>query len=96
MYVYLLDVYAERFCAKVVEKDDEEEEVVVHFDGWSSRYDEIIHIRDGRLRLLSAEQLAEKKKVRKPKVSGTFCCIKGAIARVVGVRTGSGEPHISS
>jgi len=29
-----------RYTAKITEKDVEEEEVVVHFDGWSDRYDE--------------------------------------------------------
>lgn len=61
---------AVRFCAKIVEKDEETEEVLVHFDGWSSRYDELLHIGAGRLRRLSQEQLEKKaQKALKNKVS---------------------------
>lgn len=59
-----------RFSAKVVEKDEETEEVLVHFDGWSSRYDEFLHIGAGRLRRLSQEQLKKRaQKALKNKVS---------------------------
>ena len=58
----------QRFRAKVVEKDEETGEVVVHFDGWSSRYDELIHIGEGRLRPLSQEQLQKASRTCKHKV----------------------------
>ena len=53
----------------MVEKYEETEEVVVHFEGWSARYDELIHIKEGRLRHLSQEMLEKSIKTRKPKVS---------------------------
>ena len=52
----------------MVEKEEESEEVVVHFEGWSSRYDELLHIKDGRLRHLTQEQLEKTRRTRKPKV----------------------------
>lgn len=61
-------VYCQRFCAKVVEKDEETQEVIVHFDGWSSRYDEVINISAGRLRPLTQELLLKTTRKRKPKV----------------------------
>ena len=63
-----LIITIQRFCAKVMEKDEESQGVVVHFDGWSSRYDELLHIRGGRLRHLTQEQLKKKTRIRKPKV----------------------------
>ena len=58
----------------MVEKDAEAEEVLVHFDGWSSRYDEFVHIRADRLRRLSQEQIErlereKQEKALKSKVS---------------------------
>ena len=71
MCFIILCIYGDRFCAKVVEKDEEAEEVVVHFEGWSSRYDELLHIQERRLRCLSQEQLEKKARARKPKVRGS-------------------------
>lgn len=55
----------------MVEKYEDIEEVVVHFDGWSARYDELIHVNEGRLRQLSQEQLLKCVRTRKLKVSDT-------------------------
>ena len=55
----------------MVEKYEDTEEVVVHFDGWSARYDELIHVNEGRLRQMSQEQLLKCVRTRKPKVSDT-------------------------
>ena len=62
--------YQHRYTAKVTEKDVEDEEVVVHFDGWSSRYDEYVSIKSGRLRHISPEKLEqmEREKALKAKV----------------------------
>jgi hypothetical protein len=64
------DCYGKWFCAKVVEKDEETEEIVIHFDGWSSRYDELVHIGEGRLRHLSREQLQKTSRTCKHKPVG--------------------------
>ena len=57
-----------RFVSKVVEVDEDENDVLVHFDGWSSRYDEYLEVGTGRLRWLSDQartrQQDNKKKVR--------------------------------
>ena len=48
----------------MVELDEEEGEVLVHFDRWSSRYDELIAISSGRLQSLSLAKLKELDKER--------------------------------
>ncbi|XP_014479379.1 PREDICTED: uncharacterized protein LOC106746825 isoform X6 [Dinoponera quadriceps] len=50
------------YCAKVVEADWDEREVLVHFDKWSSRYDEWIPMDSSRLREL--QSLPKETKVR--------------------------------
>ena len=55
-----------RYVAKVLEIDEESGEVLVHFDRWSSRYDEYIPIGSGRLRKLTATRLKELQKEREP------------------------------
>ncbi len=58
------DKYGKWYAAKVVEVDEKEREVLVHFDRWSSRYDELISISSGRLQQLSLEKLKELDKER--------------------------------
>ena len=59
-----------RYMARIVEVDEDEGDVLVHFEGWSSRYDEYVEVGSDRLRILTAEalqrvdQLARAKKVR--------------------------------
>ena len=55
-----------RYVAKVLEVDEEGKEVLVHFDRWSSRYDEFIPIGTGRLRKLTLSKLKEIQKERDP------------------------------
>ena len=55
-----------RYVAKVLEIDKDSGEVLVHFDRWSSRYDEYIPIGSGRLRKLTANRLKELQKEREP------------------------------
>ena len=55
-----------RYVAKVLEVDEDSGEVLVHFDRWSSRYDEYITINAGRLRKLTASKLKELQKERDP------------------------------
>ena len=50
--------------AKVTEKDEEDAEVVVHFDGWSSRYDEFVSVKSGALRQISSEKLIQMERER--------------------------------
>ena len=63
------DKYGKWYSAKVVELNQEDKEVLVHFERWSSRYDELIAISSGRLRQLSETRLKElereKEKVKK-------------------------------
>lgn len=57
-------VVLRRYVARVVQVDQEEKEVLIHFEGWNSRYDEWISCNSFRLRPLSMEnkrKLQEKK-----------------------------------
>ena len=53
----------------MIEVDEDDGDVLVHFDRWSSRYDEYIQINSGQLRRLHPARLAkltqERDKVRK-------------------------------
>ena len=51
-----------RYVAKVLEIDEEDMDVFVHFEGWSSRYDEYIDLNCGRLKLLSGDVLEREQK----------------------------------
>ena len=39
-----------RYSAKIVEIDDKDQAVMIHFDGWNSRYDEWLRMDSDRLR----------------------------------------------
>lgn len=64
-----MDKYGKWYVAKVVELEENDKEVLVHFERWSSRYDELISISSGRLRQLSLARLKElekeKEKIKK-------------------------------
>lgn len=45
-----------RYIAKVVEIQPKEDEVLVHFERWNSRYDEYVKMSSGRLRVLVPER----------------------------------------
>lgn len=53
---HLLNFYAViwiflfRYSAKIVEIDEEEKMVMIHFDGWNQRYDEWIEMGSEKLR----------------------------------------------
>ena len=63
------DKYGKWYAARVVELDEKEGEVLVHFERWSSRYDELVPVNGGRLRRLSPARLkeleTEREKVKK-------------------------------
>lgn len=70
MRLEAMDKFGKWYVAKVVKVGEQEEkDVLVHFERWSSRYDEVIPIDSGRLRKLSParqkELEKEKEKVRK-------------------------------
>ena len=58
--VYVCTHALPRFLAKVVETDEEEGEVLVHFSGWSSRFDEWVELNSNRLRTPSKELLQQQ------------------------------------
>ena len=64
-----MDKYGKWYVAKVVELEEGEGEVLIHFERWSSRYDELIAVKSGRLRQLSPARLKqlekEKEKIKK-------------------------------
>ncbi|ESN94960.1 hypothetical protein HELRODRAFT_87257 [Helobdella robusta] len=41
------------YTAKIIGSDAEKDLVLVHFEGWNSRYDEWVHVRSNRLRPLT-------------------------------------------
>ena len=55
-----------RYVAKVLEVDEDSGDILVHFDRWSSRYDEYIPIDAGRLRRLTPSRLKELQKEKDP------------------------------
>ena len=59
-----------RYVAKVMEVDEDSGEVLVHFDRWSSRYDEYIPIAAGRLRKLTPSRLKALQKEKEPVSEG--------------------------
>ncbi len=61
----------------MIEVDEDEKDVLVHFDGWSSRYDEYIKVEDERLRVLSAEALrvAEQNRIKRKVCVCTCVCV---------------------
>lgn len=71
--VEAMDKYGKWYVAKVVELEEEDKEVLVHFEKWSSRYDEYIPLKSGRLHLLSQsrqeEMEREKEKMKKVRLA---------------------------
>ena len=72
MRLEAMDKYGKWYVAKVVELDQSEGEVLVHFERWSSRYDELVPIKSGRLRQLSLAKIKELEK-EKEKVKKVWC-----------------------
>ena len=55
-----------RYAAKVIEVDEDEKDILVHFEGWSSRYDEYVEVESGRLKTLSSDLMQkEQNKAKK-------------------------------
>lgn len=54
--------------------DEEEKDVLVHFMGWSSRFDEWIELSDGRVCTPSQQALREhnERQMNKVKVHGVY------------------------
>ncbi len=69
MRLEAMDKYGKWYVAKVMEIEEEEKEVLVHFEKWSSRYDEFIPLNSGRLHFIShnkqEEMEKEKEKIKK-------------------------------
>ena len=59
-----LDKVGKWYAARVIELDEENKEVLVHFERWNSRYDEFIGINSGRLRQLSQARQEELERER--------------------------------
>lgn len=76
MRLEAMDKYGKWYVAKILELDESDGEVLVHFERWSTRYDEDIAMKSGRLRLLSQARLneleMEKEKIKKVCVIGSF------------------------
>ena len=55
--------------AKIVTIDEEEKEILVHFMGWSSRFDEWVELSEGRVCKPSQQSLEEYRRRQRGKVS---------------------------
>jgi len=53
-------VPAVRYPAKIVEVDDRDMTVLIHFDGWNQRYDEWVKMSSDQLRPLAESDRAKK------------------------------------
>ena len=62
MKIEATDKYGKMYVAKVLKMDEKDCEVLVHFENWSSRYDEFIPLKSGRLYILSKAKLEELEK----------------------------------
>ena len=58
-----------RFMAKIVTIDEEEKEILVHFMGWSSRFDEWVELNESRVCIPSQQTLEEHRRRQRGKVS---------------------------
>ena len=67
----LFHCIVDRYMARVMEVEKDDNEVLVHFERWNSRYDEYIKIDSERLRVLLPDRREalekEKEKVKKVK-----------------------------
>jgi hypothetical protein len=50
------DLYKNWYPARVVEVDDEDRDVLIHFEGWNQRHDEWIEFESPRLRPALSEE----------------------------------------
>lgn len=60
----LVALILHRYVARAIDKEQEENEVLVHFERWNSRYDEYIKISSQRLRALLPERREKLQKER--------------------------------
>ncbi len=64
-----------RYPAKILEVDSEDLTVLIHFEGWNSRYDEWIRMESDRLRPATRHSgRKEKKNLVKLVRRATFLC----------------------
>ena len=66
VWISLVICVAVRYPAKIVEVDDRDTTVLIHFDGWNQRYDEWVKMNSDQLRPL-AEADRIKKEVPRTK-----------------------------
>ena len=52
-FCVLYNTYIHRYLASIVEIDKDDQDICVHFEGWSHRYDEWIDFDTDRLRPLT-------------------------------------------
>ena len=58
--------YFHRFPAKIKDINDEDMEILIHFDGWNQRYDEWVSMTSEKIRPMTRHS-ARKNSSRKPK-----------------------------
>ena len=93
MRVEAMDKYGKWYVAKILELDESEGEVLVHFERWSSRYDEDIAVKSGRLRRLSETKLKELER-EKEKIKKVGACRDAGAHWVSGYAYCEGPPSL--
>jgi len=63
---------AVRYPAKIVEVDDRDMTVLIHFDGWNQRYDEWVKMTSDQLRPLAESDRVKKEIPRTKSVCVTY------------------------
>lgn len=95
-----MDKYGKWYVAKVIELDEREGEVLIHFERWSSRYDEDVLVKSGRLRLLSEARLKEldkeKEKIKKVSVKSLDVAKQNELITLYTVSNPSPAANLSS
>ena len=63
MYFYI------RYVSKIAKVDHKKKKILIHFEGWNSRYDEWVSFDSKKIRPLPKEKVKSKSKTKEFKVS---------------------------
>ncbi|CAH1775914.1 unnamed protein product [Owenia fusiformis] len=102
--VEAMDYQKKWFPAKIMEVDDKELEVLIHFDGWNQRYDEWISMDSDRLRPMARHSDRKTDKGKKftkcsefkpgEQVYAKWTDCRLYPAKVIGLDSSSGSYHV--
>ena len=61
-------VFCIRYVSKIAKVDHKKKKILIHFEGWNSRYDEWVSFDSKKIRALPKEKVKSKSKVKEFKV----------------------------